>query len=78
MLFRSAAVAVLYVAVSAYYYLKIVNSIFTREPADKVAPALAPGLRLALGVSMAMTLFIGIYPEPIIQMANSTVASILR
>jgi NADH-quinone oxidoreductase subunit N len=73
-----AAVAVLYVAVSLYYYLKVVNSIFTKDATDKVPPALAPGLRLALGVSMAMTLFIGIYPEPIIQMASTTVASILR
>lgn len=73
-----AVIAVLYVAVSLYYYFLIVNSMFTREAADKVAPALAPGLRLALGVSLAMTIFIGVYPEPIIQMATNTVASILR
>lgn len=73
-----AVVAVLYVAVSLYYYFQIVTSMFTRDSTDKVPPALAPGLRIALGVSMAMTLFIGIYPEPIIQVATNTVASILR
>jgi len=73
-----AAVAVLYVAVSVYYYFQIVVSMFTKEATDHTLPALAPGVRLALGICMAMTLILGIYPEPIIQVASSTVASILR
>ncbi|MSO19631.1 MAG: NADH-quinone oxidoreductase subunit N [Acidobacteria bacterium] len=73
-----AVVAVLYVAVSLYYYFQIVTSMFTREATDNVAPAMAPGIRLALGISLAMTLFIGLYPDPIINIAGNTVASILR
>jgi NADH-quinone oxidoreductase subunit N len=68
-----AVVATLYVAVAIYYYFKIVRSMFIREAAEK-APALASsfGLRLALGVSGVLTLVIGLYPEPFLRLAQSS------
>ena len=73
-----AVVAVLYVAVALYYYFRIVSVMFMREPVDMELPSLAPGIRIALGVTAAMTLFIGLYPDPFIQIAGRTVLSMIR
>ena len=67
-----AVVATLYVAVAIYYYFKIVRSMFTREAVDKAPVATSFGLRLALGVSGLMTLVIGIYPEPFLRLAQTS------
>jgi NADH-quinone oxidoreductase subunit N len=72
-----AVVAVLYVAVALYYYFRIVAVMFTREPIDRELPTLAPGVRLALGVTLAMTLFIGLYPEPFVQIVGNSVTSLM-
>jgi NADH-quinone oxidoreductase subunit N len=67
-----AVVATLYVAVSIYYYFKIVRSMFIREATEKAPLASSVGLRLALVVSGILTLVIGIYPEPFLRMAQTS------
>ncbi|HTS65515.1 MAG TPA: NADH-quinone oxidoreductase subunit N [Candidatus Acidoferrales bacterium] len=72
-----AVVATLYVAVAIYYYFKIVKTMFVRE-AEVKAPELATtfGLRLALATSVALTLAIGIYPQPFLEMARNSLSLI--
>ena len=67
-----AVIATLYVAVAIYYYFKIVKSMFTREEIEASPAASGFGLRLALGVSGVLTLAIGIYPEPFLRLAQSS------
>jgi len=67
-----AVVATLYVAVAIYYYFKVVRSMFIREDTEKAPLASSFGLRLALGVSGVMTLGIGIYPEPFLRLAQTS------
>jgi NADH-quinone oxidoreductase subunit N len=59
--------------VAIYYYFKIVRSMFNRD-AEANAPALAGsfGLRLALALSVLATLGIGIYPEPFLRFAQTS------
>jgi NADH-quinone oxidoreductase subunit N len=68
-----AVVATLYVAVAIYYYFKIVRSMFIREELERT-PALATsfGLRCALAVTGIATLAIGIYPDPFLQLAKTS------
>lgn len=73
-----AVVAVLYVAVALYYYFRIVAVMFMREPVDRELPSLSLGIRVALGVTAAMTLFIGLNPDPFIQIAGRTVLAVMR
>ncbi len=70
--FTLAVVATLYVAVAIYYYFKIVRSMFARESTEKAPLATSAGLRLALGVSGVLTLAIGLYPEPFLRMAQTS------
>jgi NADH-quinone oxidoreductase subunit N len=67
-----AVIATLYVAVAIYYYFKIVRSMFIREETEKMPLASSFGLRLALGVTGVLTLLIGIYPEPFLRMAQTS------
>lgn len=70
-----AIVASLFVAVAIYYYFRIVRSMFIRtEASETAAPPLAGswGIRVALGITGALTLLFGIFPEPIIRFAQES------
>ncbi len=69
-----AVVATLYVAVAIYYYFRIVRSMFAGEVADKQPLATSMGLRLALGITGVLTLAIGIFPEPFLRLAQTSLA----
>ncbi len=65
-----AAAAVLYALFGLYYYLKIANAMFMREPLEAERLPLSFGMRTALGVTALATLVIGVYPEPFISSVN--------
>ncbi len=67
-----AVIAVSYVAVSLYYYFRIVVALFMRQPTEPGRAIISPGLAVALGLSIVMTMVIGIYPQPFIQFAQYT------
>lgn len=69
-----AVLATLYVAVAIYYYFKIVRSMFNREATEKAPLASSVGLRLALAVSGVLTLAIGVYPEPFLRLALTSLS----
>ena len=57
--------AALYVAVAAYYYIRIVKVMFLVEEAPQPATlVLSRGVKLALIASGVLTVGIGLYPEP--------------
>jgi NADH-quinone oxidoreductase subunit N len=67
-----AVIATLYVAVAIYYYFKIVRSMFVREETEQAPLASSFGLQMALAVSGVLTLVIGIYPEPFLRLAQTS------
>lgn len=67
-----AVIATLYVAVAIYYYFRIVRAVFIREVSEKEPLSSSFGLRVALGVSGILTLAIGIYPEPFLRLAQTS------
>lgn len=68
-----AVLAVIYAVVALYYYFRIVVVMFMRKAPDTVPLAVGPGVRLAMGVSLALTLLIGVYPQPFIVMAREAI-----
>ena len=64
--------ATLYVAVAIYYYFRIVRSMFVGDLADQGPLTTSLGLRVALGLTAALTLGIGVYPEPFVRLAQSS------
>jgi NADH-quinone oxidoreductase subunit N len=68
-----AVVATLYVAVAIYYYFRLVRSMFVGEATEKAPVSSSFGLRIAVAASGIMTLIIGIYPEPFLQLAQKSI-----
>ncbi len=65
-----AALAVVYVAVAMYYYLRIANAMLMRPAADTEPVHIAPGLGVALAITGIASIGIGIYPDPFIRAVN--------
>lgn len=68
-----AVIAVLNAAISIYFYLRIVVAMFMRDATEKTGLTYSPGLLAALGVAFVFTMWIGIYPDPFINMARQAV-----
>jgi NADH-quinone oxidoreductase subunit N len=68
-----AVLGVVYAVVALYYYFRIVVAMFMKKAPDSVPLATSSGLTVALGVTFAMTLLIGVYPEPFITLAREAV-----
>lgn len=56
--------------VSVYYYLNVARVMYIGDKAGEEAVAVGPAARLALWVCLAGTVFIGIYPGPLSQLAE--------
>jgi NADH-quinone oxidoreductase subunit N len=65
-----AIIAALYVAVSVFYYFRMIRAMFT-QPVEHATPvSTSLGAWVTLGVTGALTLIIGIYPEPWVRFAQ--------
>ncbi|MBI2677751.1 MAG: NADH-quinone oxidoreductase subunit N [Candidatus Koribacter versatilis] len=70
-----ASLAVFYIAVSLYYYLRIINAMLMRPALDAEPIQPAFGLRLALWVTALATVGIGLFPEIFIRAAAWTMTA---
>jgi len=75
-----AVIAVIFAAVSAYFYLRVVMVMYMREPGEAAgAPgygvriALSPGVIAVLLVAAAGVLLLGVYPDPLVKAAQSAI-----
>ena len=65
-----ASLAVLYSVFGLYYYLRIANAMFMRQPLEATRLPVSFAMRVAVGVAALATLVIGIYPNPFIQLVD--------
>ena len=70
MFYVLATIAVLYVAISLYYYLRIANAMFMRPAMDAEPVKSSPGMQLALAITAIATVGIGIMPETFIRLTE--------
>jgi len=81
-----ATLAVVYSVFGLYYYLRIANAMFMRQPLETERLRLSPMMGLALALSAIATVWIGIFPDPVIRTVDhvlglgpvSPVAQLLR
>lgn len=57
--------------ISVYYYILVIKAMYSRNTGDESKLYVSGPLRLVAMVSMFVTLFIGIYPEPLAELANA-------
>ncbi len=65
-----ASIAVLYAVVGLYYYMRIANAMLMRQPVEAEPVRLRPAMTLALGITAAGTIIIGLFPNYVINMVN--------
>ena len=72
-----ALVGVIMSVVSAYYYLRVVVAMYMREPVgeDDWSPV-SPASAVALSVSAALTLLLGVWPAPVLTLARLAARSL--
>ena len=70
-----AVIAVLNAAISMYFYLRIVVAMFMRDATEKTGLDLSPGVIAVMAISLVITLWIGLYPEPFIALASHAVGA---
>jgi len=69
--------AILNTVVSFYYYFLFIRRMYLDEEAADARPlALSPALQVALAVSVAGIIFIGVYPQPFINIAQAVFTTI--
>ena len=72
-----AALALVFAAISAYYYLRLVMVMYMREPGDLTAApprlVMTPTLSIVLACTVAGVVFFGVYPNPLINLAAQAV-----
>ncbi len=66
-----AVIAALYVAVSLYYYFRIVREMTRKPETASISIQISPGWRAAVGITAILTLGLGLNPEPIFVWARS-------
>jgi len=72
-----AALGVLTSLISAFAYLRVVALMYFKKPPGDVTPHLCPMLRLALVIAAALTLILGLWPGPVLDLAQDAVRAIL-
>jgi NADH-quinone oxidoreductase subunit N len=73
-----AVIAVLNSVVAAYYYLRLIVYMYMREPEGAPTTAfVTPAASVALGVSAWATLQLGLWPGPVLALAQRAVAPLL-
>lgn len=67
-------IAVIFSAISAYFYLRVVMYMYMKEPKETVQLTTSPGLGLALAITVIAVIFIGILPSSIVTLARAAIA----
>jgi NADH-quinone oxidoreductase subunit N len=67
-----AVVGVLNSAVSLYYYIRVVVFMWLKNEPAGSEPRLTPALAATIGITVAATLILGIYPRPIFELAEAS------
>jgi NADH-quinone oxidoreductase subunit N len=71
--FYLAVFAALYVVVALYYYFRIVVMMFLQDAREPGKMELSPGLVVTLALTLLLTVLPGLYPEPLIQLAQFSI-----
>lgn len=71
-LYSLAVIGILTSAISVFYYFKIIKTMYIDEPSEGFSVIVSRPLTLVLFVSMIMTLIIGLYPGPFLNLARES------
>jgi NADH-quinone oxidoreductase subunit N len=58
--------------IAAYFYVRVIVSMFFTEPTDDTPQVIAPGIlsKVAIAICAAVTVVLGIFPQPLLDLAD--------
>ncbi len=68
-----AVIAVIFSAISAFFYLRIVVYMYMKDPKDEVVLSNSPSMTIALAVTGVMVLVLGIFPSFLLNLVRSSI-----
>jgi NADH-quinone oxidoreductase subunit N len=71
-----AVIGVLNSAISLYYYVRIVVFMYLKKETTGSEPVVTPALALTLGVAVAVTIALGVYPRLLFELAELSAQSL--
>ena len=72
-----AVAGVLFSAISAYFYLRIIMIMYMKEPKGSIELTTSPSLALALAISVTAVIVIGVYPTNLLNFARASIIGIM-
>ncbi len=72
-----AVAGVLFSAISAYFYLRVIMVMYMHEPKAEFKLLQSPSLALALAISVTAVIVIGVYPTALLNFARASITGIL-
>jgi NADH-quinone oxidoreductase subunit N len=72
-----AVAGVLFSAISAYFYLRVIMVMYMNEPKGSIELTTSPSLALALAISATAVIVIGVYPTDLLNFARASIAGIM-
>jgi NADH-quinone oxidoreductase subunit N len=70
-----AVIGAVYAVVAIYYYFRIVKAVFVEPEEAEAGPlTVSLGTRVGLVVTGVLTLALGVYPEPILRLAQMSIS----
>jgi NADH-quinone oxidoreductase subunit N len=74
---RLAVLAIVNTVISFYYYARFIKAMFVSELVEERPISTGRGLDIALTVALALTLLIGVYPQPFIRFSRAAIEQII-
>jgi NADH-quinone oxidoreductase subunit N len=74
-LVRLAILAVLMSVVSLYYYIRFIRAMYIEGESEPQPVTLAPSLRIALGAAVILVMYIGVFPQRLIDLTQKAGSS---
>jgi NADH-quinone oxidoreductase subunit N len=72
-----AVAGVVFSAVSAYFYLRVIMLMYMYEPKAEFSLVQSPSLALALAISVTAVIVIGVYPSNVLDFARASIAGLM-
>ncbi len=72
-----AIAGVLFSAISAYFYLRVVMVMYMSEPKEAIELTTSPSLALALAISVTAVIVIGVFPADLLNYARASITGVM-
>jgi NADH-quinone oxidoreductase subunit N len=66
-------VGVMSSAIAAFFYIRVIVLMFFREPAEDSTSVIIPSIftQITIAISAALTILIGVFPQPLLNLINN-------